>query len=111
MPVVDAMRRVASRMASSEAEAASPPVSRTVGLGDDDAGCAPAGPTPVPHFLKRFPHADDTFTAARRVDDRVRQVPIELLGELDRERLVAFDPVRFAQGRDVEEAAFLREFT
>ena len=51
-----------------------------------------------------LPHADQASAAARRIEDDVGQGPAELLRELDAHRLLALDPVRLLERRDVEPA-------
>jgi hypothetical protein len=51
---------------------------------------------------KAFPHADQAGAAARWIEDHVRKLPAELLGQFQAHRLLALDPVRLLQGRDIE---------
>ena len=53
---------------------------------------------------ERLPHADQAGAAAGRIEDDVRHLPAELLGKLEPHRLLAFDPVRLLQRRDIEPA-------
>ena len=61
-------------------------------------------------LFESLPHADHPGASAGRIDDPVREVPIELLADLVGHRLLAFDAVRLLQSRDVvpaERLAFL----
>src|SRR5262249_31567777 len=51
---------------------------------------------------ERLPHADQAGAAAGRIKHDVRQLPAELLGELEAHGLLALDPVRLLQGRGIE---------
>ncbi len=53
---------------------------------------------------ERLPHADQPGAAAGRIEDDVRHLPAELLGELEPHRLLALDPIRLLQRRGVEPA-------
>ena len=55
-------------------------------------------------FGERLPHADQAGAAAGRIEDHVGHLPAELLGELEPHRLLALDPVRLLERRDVEPA-------
>src|SRR5262249_62356156 len=56
------------------------------------------------HFVKGLPHADEARASAGRIEDHVRQFPIELLDQLVSHRLLAFDAIRLLQSRNVEPA-------
>src|SRR5881409_1746751 len=51
-----------------------------------------------------LPHTDDAGAAAGRIDDRVRQPPAQLLGELETHGLFALDPIRLLERAQVERA-------
>jgi hypothetical protein len=51
---------------------------------------------------ERFPHADQTGSAAGRVEDGLGQTPAELLGELYAHRLLTLDPVGLFQGGKIQ---------
>ena len=53
-------------------------------------------------LVERLPHADEAGTAAGRIEDRVRQLPAELLGKLETHHLLALEAIRLLQGRAVE---------
>src|SRR5205085_5343225 len=61
-------------------------------------------PTHLLHLIEGFPHPNQSGTAAGWINDHVRQMPIELLGQLVTHRLLAFDPIRLFQSRNVEPA-------
>ena len=52
-------------------------------------------------LVERLPHADEANTAAGRIDDHVRQLPAELLRELEAHRLLPLDAVGLLQRRGV----------
>ncbi len=58
-------------------------------------------------FLERFPHSDDPSPAAGRIQNRIGQFPVKLLGEFHSHRLFAFRAIRFFERRDIEPAARL----
>src|SRR6185369_3755133 len=68
------------------------------GLHGNHAWTLRADPAQLFHFTKRFPHADHSNSAARRVDDRVRQRPAHLLGHFVTHRLFALCAKRLFQG-------------
>ncbi len=53
------------------------------------------------HLGQRLPDADERDPAGRRADDPVGQLPSELFGQFVADRLLAFDPVRLLEGRQV----------
>ena len=63
-----------------------------------------ADPAQFFHLVKSFPHADESRAAAGGVDDDIRQMPIELFGDLVAHGLFAFEPIGLFQSRDIEPA-------
>ena len=53
-------------------------------------------------FGERLPHADEAGAAAGRIEDHVRQLPAELLGQLEAHRFLTLDPIGLFQRADVE---------
>src|SRR5256886_3480458 len=74
------------------------------GLHAVQVGRLPLEPAGAGELRERFPHADQSGTAARGVHDRIGQGPPELLGELEAQRFLALDTVRLAQRRHVHGA-------
>ena len=58
-------------------------------------------------FLKGLPHPDEPGAAARRIQNHVGQFPIELLGQFEPHRLLAFDAIRLLERRDIKPALHL----
>ena len=90
-------------------------VSGAVGQGLDNRGTAlglnadharPPGADPAQpfHLVKGFPHADESGPAAGRVDDDIRELPVELLGQFIAHGFFALDPVGLFERRDIEPA-------
>src|SRR6185437_5203419 len=63
-----------------------------------------ADPSQILHLLERLPHADEPHAAASGIEDRIRQLPAQLLGDFITHRLLALDTERLLQARDVEPA-------
>src|SRR5262249_42763175 len=59
-------------------------------------------------FGERLPNADEAGAAAGRIEDHVRHLPAELLGELEAHGLLALDSIRLLERRAVEPADFRR---
>src|SRR6185437_7813143 len=57
-------------------------------------------------FVERLPHADQACAAAGGIENRVRNVPAELLGEFESHRFLALDPVWLLQRRRIEPPDF-----
>src|SRR6266566_4030052 len=76
-----------------------------LGLHRDEARALLIEPADRAKLLERFPHPDETDSAASRVDDHVGEPPAKLLRELEAHRLLSLDPVRLAKGRRVVPAA------
>src|SRR5206468_3460687 len=53
-------------------------------------------------FLERFPHANEAGAAAGRIENRVRQLPAQLLRKLESHHFLALEAVRLLQSRAVE---------
>src|SRR4051812_21128068 len=68
-------------------------------------------PAAIDHFLKHFPHADETRAAAGGIDDVRRQPPSELFGELETHGLLALDAIWLAQRGYVEVSGLLGKGT
>src|SRR5689334_1391655 len=67
------------------------------GLHRDHAGAPPVDPSDRLHFGERLPHPDHAGAAAGRIDDPVGEPPLQLLGNLEPHRLLAFDAVWLLQ--------------
>ena len=52
-------------------------------------------------LLEGLPHADHAGAAAGGIDDPVGERPVELFAELVGHRLLALDPIRLLQRRDI----------
>src|SRR6266478_5267626 len=74
------------------------------GLHGDHAGTFGADEADRFTFRKGLPHADQPGAAAGRIEDRVGQLPAQLLGELQPHGLLALDAIGLLEGRDVEPA-------
>ena len=81
-----------------------------VGLDRDHPRPLRADPAELLHLVEGLPHADQARAAAGRIDDRVGQLPAEVLGELVAHRLLALDAVRLLERRDVVPALARRAF-
>ena len=57
-----------------------------------------ADPAECLELVECLPHADQTGASARGVEDRVRKLEGELLGEFEPHRLLALDPIGLLQG-------------
>src|SRR5260221_7724975 len=53
-----------------------------------------ADPTGVPKLVEGLPHPDEPGAAAGWINDRGREMPVELLRQLEAHGLLALDPVR-----------------
>src|SRR5262245_14504644 len=65
-------------------------------------------PTGGAQLGEGFPHSDQPSPAAGGIDDYLRKGPAELKRELEAEGLLALDPIRLAQGGEIERAGFRR---
>ena len=89
---------------------------RTIGAQPSDCTATIRGrlvvgqPAERGQLVKGLPHADQPGAAAGGIENHVGQPPIELLGQLQAHRLLAFDPVRLLERRDVEPAQPLLAF-
>jgi len=61
-------------------------------------------------FANRFVNADQADAATGRIQNDVRNVPFELLDQLEAQRLLAFDAIGFFQRRSVVESVFGHRF-
>ena len=59
-------------------------------------------------LAERLVDPDQADAAAGRIDDDVRRLPPQLFDELERDRLLALDPVRLLQRRRVEQVGVTR---
>src|SRR5690606_24004377 len=66
-------------------------------------------PAGLAQLAKALPHPDQPGAAAGRVNDRVGHGPPELLGDLQRQGLLALDAVRLAQRAEIERTLGYRE--
>ncbi len=73
-------------------------------LGGHEPGRRPGQPAQLAQLGEGLGDADQPDPAAGRVDDHLRRAPAELLGDLQAHRLLALDPVRLLERRDVEPA-------
>jgi hypothetical protein len=77
------------------------------GLNRDHARALGPDPADRLELVEDLPHANQPRAAAGRIEDRVGQLPAELLGKLEAHGLLALDPVGLLQGRAVEPAGRL----
>src|SRR5438045_7455225 len=57
-----------------------------------------ADPTGVPKLVEGLPHPDEPRATASWINDRGREMPVELLRQLEAHGLLALDPVRLPEG-------------
>src|SRR5262249_30652573 len=69
-----------------------------------------ADPAELLELVEDLPHADDADAAAGGIDDRVGNLPAELLDDLDAHRLLALDAIGLAAGAGVQPAVTGRRF-
>ena len=73
----------------------------TLGLHRDQPGQAVADPAQLLHLAQRLVDADQPHPAAGRIQDEVRDLPVELLGDLVPHGLLALETVRLGEGGDL----------
>ncbi len=81
------------------------------GLRTDHLGPLRSDPPQRLHLVECLPHPQQPDPAARRVNDRIRQLPPQLLRDLISHRLLAFHAKWFFQRRDVKPSLGLPALT
>src|ERR1019366_6734921 len=75
----------------------------TAGLYGDHLGTLPClDPSQLFHFLERFPHPDQPDSTAGGIENRVRQAPTHLLGQLVAHGFLALDAKGLLESRNVK---------